>query len=153
MVYIFPKFHEHSPTTFWVALPTEKQINKQTNHDQNIIPPSCCGGTLCGRVVLSVLAIATKHCSSYSHTRTVVRECCKDDDERLREGQNLTPPHPKPLNRSSLKFASVCKKAEPIEMPFGLWARMVPRNHVLDASTERRCHSNQFWDAICYNWL
>jgi len=25
-----------------------------------------------------------------------------------------------------------CKMAEPIEMPFGLWSRVVPRNHVLD---------------------
>jgi len=27
---------------------------------------------------------------------------------------------------------SRAKTAEPIEMPFGLWARMGPRNHVLD---------------------
>jgi len=27
----------------------------------------------------------------------------------------------------------ICAKtAEPIEMPFGLWARMDPRNHALD---------------------
>ena len=26
------------------------------------------------------------------------------------------------------------KIAEPIEMPFGLWARMGPRNHVFDGS-------------------
>ena len=26
------------------------------------------------------------------------------------------------------------KTAEPIEMPFGLWTWMVPRNHVLDGS-------------------
>ena len=45
--------------------------------------------------------------------------------------------------------------AEPIGMPFGLWARMGRRNHVLDGSigAEGRCHGNQFWDAICYNWL
>jgi len=28
--------------------------------------------------------------------------------------------------------SSVQKTAEPIEIPFGLWARMDPRNHVLD---------------------
>jgi len=27
---------------------------------------------------------------------------------------------------------SPAKDAEPIEMPFGLWARMGPMNHVLD---------------------
>ena len=27
------------------------------------------------------------------------------------------------------------KMAEPIKMPFGLWARMGPWNHVLDAGT------------------
>jgi len=30
-----------------------------------------------------------------------------------------------------------CKKtAEPIEMPFGLWARMGPQNHVLDEGSD-----------------
>jgi len=28
------------------------------------------------------------------------------------------------------------KTAESIEMPFGLWARMAPRNHVLDESSQ-----------------
>jgi len=40
-----------------------------------------------------------------SHTRTVVRECCKGDDQVNGEGQILTPATPKPLNRSSPKFA------------------------------------------------
>jgi len=31
----------------------------------------------------------------------------------------------------------ICAKtAEPIKMPFGLWARMDPRNHVLDEGPE-----------------
>jgi len=40
-------------------------------------------------------------------------------------------------------------------MPFGLWARMGRRNRVGWGSigAEGRCHGNQFWDAICYNWL
>jgi len=42
----------------------------------------------------------------------------------------------------------ICAKmAEPIEMPFGLWARMGPRNHVLGGgSTDAKgcCHGNQF---------
>jgi len=29
-------------------------------------------------------------------------------------------------------YGHLCKIAEPIEMPFGFWARMGPRNHVLD---------------------
>jgi len=33
--------------------------------------------------------------------------------------------------------AVICARtAEPIEMSFGLWARMGPRNHVLDGSPE-----------------
>ena len=47
------------------------------------------------------------------------------------------------------------KTAKPIEMPFGLWARMGRRNHVLDegsSDAEGRCHDNQFRDAIFYNW-
>jgi len=50
----------------------------------------------------------------------------------------------------------VCAKtAEPIGMPFGLWARMGRRNRVRWGSigAEGRCHGNQFWDEICYNWL
>jgi len=45
--------------------------------------------------------------------------------------------------------------AEPIRMPFGLWAGMGRRNRVGWGSigAEGRCHGNQFWDAICYNWL
>ena len=31
---------------------------------------------------------------------------------------------------------SPVKAAEPIEMPLGLWARMGPRNHMLDRSPE-----------------
>ena len=50
----------------------------------------------------------------------------------------------------------VCAKtAEPIGMLFGLWTRMGRRNRVgwgsIDA--EGHCHGNQFWDAMCYNWL
>ena len=32
--------------------------------------------------------------------------------------------------------SSVPKTAEPIEMPFGLWARMGPMNHMLDGDPE-----------------
>jgi len=32
--------------------------------------------------------------------------------------------------------SSVQKTAEPIKLPFGLWARMGPRNHVLDGSPD-----------------
>ena len=50
----------------------------------------------------------------------------------------------------------ICAKtAEPIGMPFGLWAQMGRRNRAgwgsIDA--EGRCHGNQFWDTICYSCL
>ena len=44
-----------------------------------------------------------------SHTRTVVRECGKDDDQSMRKSQNLTPKTLGPLNRSSPKFAYVIR--------------------------------------------
>ena len=37
---------------------------------------------------------------------------------------------------SLVTVVSHAKMAEPIEMPFGLWARMVPRNRVLGWSPE-----------------
>ena len=33
-------------------------------------------------------------------------------------------------------LVSPAKTAEPIEMPFGLWARIGPRNHVLDGGSD-----------------
>jgi len=43
---------------------------------------------------------------------------------------------------------SCAKMAEPIEMPFGLRARMGPGNRVRWQSTgaHGRCHGNQFWE-------
>jgi len=40
-------------------------------------------------------------------------------------------------------------------MLFGLCARMGRRNRVgwESIGAEGRCRGNQFWDAICYNWL
>jgi len=38
----------------------------------------------------------------------------------------------------SVTLASLANTAEPIEMPFGLWARMGPRNHVLDRGPDAR---------------
>jgi len=35
----------------------------------------------------------------------------------------------------SVTLVSRAKTAELIEMPFGLWARMVPRNHALDGGS------------------
>ena len=32
-------------------------------------------------------------------------------------------------------IAKFAKTAEPIEMPFGVWAGIVPRNHVLDGAS------------------
>ena len=104
----------------------------------------------------------------------------------------------------SVTLVSPAKIAAPIEMPFGLWTWVGPRNHALDgrpdhpmergkgashckaqghsvlicaktpsqmqirlwagidrrncvrwesSGAEGRCHGNQFWDTICYNWL
>jgi len=36
----------------------------------------------------------------------------------------------------SVTLVNSTKTAEPIEMPFGFWARMGPRNHVLDGVTD-----------------
>ena len=39
-----------------------------------------------------------------------------------------------------------CKTAEPIEMPFGMWAQVGPRNHVLDGGQSRSPQGEgQFW--------
>jgi len=40
------------------------------------------------------------------------------------------------VNRSVCHTSEPSKRTEPIEMPFGLWARMSLRNHVLDGSPE-----------------
>ena len=39
-------------------------------------------------------------------------------------------------------------------MPFGLWARIDRRSRVRWGSSgaDGRCHDNQFWDTVCYNW-
>ena len=51
----------------------------------------------------------------------------------------------------------VQKMTQPIEMPFG-W--VVASNGLKEScvrwrsrGAEGRCHGNQFWDAICRNWL
>jgi len=47
------------------------------------------------------------------------------------------------------------KMAEPIKMPFGLWARMGPRNHVLDGSPEVLkdiAMVTTFWLSMGYNF-
>jgi len=38
----------------------------------------------------------------------------------------------RPIAKCGDSAVSCAKMAEPIEMPFGLWARRGPRNHVLD---------------------
>jgi len=38
------------------------------------------------------------------------------------------------------------KTAEPIEMPFGLWARMGPGNHMLDGSPDPQGKGQFFWE-------
>jgi len=48
----------------------------------------------------------------------------------------------------SVTLVSPTKTAEPIEMPFGLWAWMGPRNRVRweTVGAEGLCHGNQFGD-------
>jgi len=41
-------------------------------------------------------------------------------------------------------WSSMQKTAEPIEMPFGLWTRMGPRNYVLDGGPDLH-GKGQFW--------
>ena len=43
----------------------------------------------------------------------------------------------------SLTQVNPAKTAEPIEMPFGLWVRMVPKNHKLDG-VQIPCGKGQF---------
>ena len=38
--------------------------------------------------------------------------------------------------RHSAVICAICKTAEPIKIPFGLWPRMGPRNHVLDGGSD-----------------
>jgi len=39
----------------------------------------------------------------------------------------------------SVTIVSPAKSAEPIEIPFGLWIRVRPRNHVLDGGPDQPC--------------
>ena len=52
--------------------------------------------------------------------------------------------------------AVICAKtAEPIEMPFGLWSRIVPRNHVLDGGPQALrdvAMATNFWLSIGFNF-
>jgi len=53
--------------------------------------------------------------------------------------------HPIVKYRDTLR-SSVQKMPEPIEIPFGLWARMGPRNHVLDRSPDPLWGGAVFWE-------
>jgi len=67
------------------------------------------------------------------------------------EGEGAS--HCKVQGRSAVSCA---KTAEPIEMPFGLWARMGPRNHVLDGSLQVLrdvAMATNFGSKIAINWL
>ena len=52
-------------------------------------------------------------------------------------------------------LVSPAKTAEPIEMLFGLWARMGPRNHVVDGGPEvlrEVAMATSFWLSLGYNF-
>jgi len=56
----------------------------------------------------------------------------------------------------SVTLVSRAKTAAPIEMPFGLWARMVHGNHVLDGGPEVLrdvAMATNFGAKIAINWL
>jgi len=46
-------------------------------------------------------------------------------------------------------IVSPAKMAEPIEMPFGLWTRVAPRNHVLDGDAHWRHLANTTEPSTC----
>jgi len=52
------------------------------------------------------------------------------------EGAILRAGKGRPIVKYKDTLQSSVKMAEPIEMPFGLWVRMAPRNHMLDGSPE-----------------
>ena len=49
----------------------------------------------------------------------------------------------------SVTIVSPAKTAEAIEMPFGLWSRVVPRKHVLDGSVYWRHLTNVQLNRSC----
>jgi len=44
----------------------------------------------------------------------------------------------------SVTLVSPAKTAEPIQMPFGLWVQMVPRNHNLDGGPDPPMDTGHF---------
>ena len=55
----------------------------------------------------------------------------------------------------SVSLVSPAKTAEPIEMPFGFWARMGQRNHVLDGGPQVLRDvpmATNFWLSMGYNF-
>jgi len=68
----------------------------------------------------------------------------------LREGRGV------PLQSIGTLCGHLCKTAEPIEMSFGLWARMGRRIHVLDGGPEVLrdvAMATNFGNKIAVNWL
>jgi len=62
-----------------------------------------------GRAIGPACVSVCRNNHTLARTRTVVRKCCKGDDESLCEWKNLTPTTYKPLDQSSLKFAQVIR--------------------------------------------
>ena len=49
------------------------------------------------------------------------------------------------------QFVVRCAKmAEPIKMPFALWAQMGPRNHVLDGVPDLPMGRGNFWERVAH---
>ena len=64
--------------------------------------------------------------------------------------------HPPPAGGVNKSLVSPAKTAAPIVMPFGLRARISPRNHVLDgglAVLRDVAMATNLWTNIAINWL
>jgi len=60
-----------------------------------------------------------------------------------------------PIVKSRDSMVICAKTAEPIEMPFGLWAQMWPRKHVLDGGPQVPrdiAMATNFWLSMGYNF-
>jgi len=86
-----------------------------------------------------------------SHARTVVRECCKDDDESQCERENLTPASKKPLNRWSPKFVVTASVISTIMQNFiqiGLGVLVLRMRDFAPLGTKWFCYFWGSWERL-----
>ena len=88
-------------------------------------------------VVLVAGRIAVRRCTADGTSSYTQSDSAGDSTGTVQMPIGCTSEPPEecgPRPTSNYSVVSCAKTAEPIEMPFGLWARMGPRNHVLDGS-------------------